>query len=206
MHKRVFTTVGMVLCGLAAFFLFREPTCACGTFDFVYIENGLNTQDRLGQHDSIPVPTGPVVLTFTGKIGAPNAGDRLDFDWETLKQVRTIGYEVDDPQLERPTFYTGVVLADLLQLARVAPDATTLRAVTTDGRTIDVPIAVARWPVIVAMVRGAPSEHKATAIPLQLVFPYFSEPSPWNDGMFMIEDRETYDPLWVEQLRSIEVR
>ena len=55
------------------------------------------TPATLTSNDQIAQPTGPVVLSLTGKIGTTNGPDRLDFDMETLEKLGLIEFTVDDP-------------------------------------------------------------------------------------------------------------
>src|SRR5215212_1333736 len=87
------------------------------------------TAATLTPNDQIAQPTGPVVLSLTGKIGTTNSPGRLDFDMETLEKLGLSEFTVDDPYLKRATTYQGIILQHVLDIARVPQDATTLRAV-----------------------------------------------------------------------------
>jgi hypothetical protein len=147
--------------------------------------------------DSIAPPAGPVVLSLTGKIGVTNAEGRLDLDMNTLERLGLIEFTVNDPFLKRGVTYQGILLTRLLEVARVPQDATTLHTVALNDYATDVPIAPTRtWPVMLATKRDGQRMPVADKGPIEIVFPYNS---------FDI-DPITYDPMWVWQLRSMEVR
>src|SRR5262245_25954864 len=87
---------------------------ACGTQP--YTEAGFTTvtAGTIAPNDTIAPPSGPVVLSLTGKIGATNAAGRLDLDMDTLERVGLIEFAVDDPYLKRSVTYQGVLLKSLL--------------------------------------------------------------------------------------------
>src|SRR4029434_10004736 len=68
------------------------------------------TAATLTPNDQIAEPTGPVVLSLTGKIGTTNSPGRVDFDLETLEKLGLIEFTVDDPYLKRATTYQGILL------------------------------------------------------------------------------------------------
>jgi len=155
------------------------------------------TASSIAPNDSIAAPSGPVVLSLSGKIGLTNAAGRLDLDMDTLEQLGLIEFAVDDPYLKRSVTYQGVLLKRLLEVARVPQDATTLHTLALNDYATDVPIEPLKpWPVMLATKRDGQRMPVSDKGPIEIVFPYNS---------FQI-DPTTYDPMWVWQLRSIEVR
>jgi hypothetical protein len=155
------------------------------------------TAGTIAPNDTIAPPSGPVVLSLTGKIGVTNAAGRLDLDMDTLERVGLIEFAVDDPYLKRSVTYQGVLLKRLLDVARVPQDATTLHAVALNDYATDVPIEpIGKWPVMLATKRDGQRMPVSDKGPIEIVFPYNS---------FQI-DATIYDPMWVWQLRSFEVR
>jgi hypothetical protein len=155
------------------------------------------TTATLTPNDQVAQPTGPVVLSLTGKIGTTNGPGRLDFDMETLEKLGMIEFTVDDPYLKRATTYQGVILQRVLDIARLPQDATTLHAIALNDYATDVPIKpINQWPVMLATKRDGQRMPVADKGPIEIVFPYNS---------FTI-DPTVYDPMWVWQLRSFEVR
>ncbi len=154
------------------------------------------TPGTLTPNDPIPAPTGPVVLTLTGTIGATNGSNRLDFDMDALERIGLIEFTVDDPHLKRSVTYQGVLLQRLLDVARVGEQATTLDTIALNDYKTKVPIEATKdWPVMLATKRDGQRMPVADKGPIEIVFPY-------NSYQF---DPTIYDPMWVWQLRSIEV-
>ena len=146
--------------------------------------------------DPVPAPTGEVILSLRGKIGHTNVGDQLDFDMATLEKLGVIEYTVNDPFLQAPTTYRGVLMERLLAVARVPEGATTLQAIALNDYKVPVLIsAVRQWPVMLATLRNGERMPVADKGPLEIVFPYDAFPI----------DRATHDPMWAWQLRTLEV-
>jgi hypothetical protein len=181
-------TIGMLFLTLAA---------ACGAEPKADLGFTTITPATLTPNDTIAQPAGAVVLSLTGKIATTNAPGRLDFDMDTLERLGVIEFTVNDPYLKRSTTYQGVLLQRLLDVARVPQDAVTLHAVALNDYATDVPIKpISQWPVILATKRDGQRMPVADKGPLEIVFPYNSFPI----------DATVYDPMWVWQLRSLEVR
>ena len=88
------------------------------------------------------------------------------------------------------------MLQRLLEVARVPQDAQTLHTVALNDYATDVPIEpISKWPVMLATKRDGQRMPVSDKGPIEIVFPYNS---------FAI-DATVYDPMWVWQLRSIEV-
>ena len=67
----------------------------------------------LTANDQVAPPSGPVVLSLTGKVGATNGPGRLDFDMETLEKLGMIEF----------TFVSRLIIA-----LRSMPSTSTMRA------------------------------------------------------------------------------
>jgi hypothetical protein len=146
--------------------------------------------------DSVPPPTGDVVLTITGKISVHNVGDRLDLDMNTLERLDQVSYATNDAGIRRRATYRGILLKQVLDLAGIAKDATTLQATALDDYQTELPLTVLQWPVMLATFRDGVRMAKVDKGPMEIVFPY--------DGFNI--DPTTYDPKWVWMLRKLEVR
>ncbi|HEU4321596.1 MAG TPA: hypothetical protein VFS21_00470 [Roseiflexaceae bacterium] len=143
----------------------------------------------------VPTPAGPAVLTLRGRIGCPNRSNRLDFDMATLERLGLISYVVDDPEVKRAVAYTGVLLDRVLAAACAPAEAVTMYASALNDYTVTIPRAVTQWPVMIATLREGQRMPVADKGPLQIVFPNRAAPF----------DPLVYNPMWVWQLRSIEV-
>lgn len=147
--------------------------------------------------DSIPRPNGEPLLTLSGKIGVTNNGDRLDLDLETLEKIGLIEYQVDDPELGRTVTMRGVLLKNVLDVAKADPSAKELLALALNEYKSTIPLDVMRWPVMIATWRDGeriPFEDKG---PIQICFP---------NRDYKDIDPMIYNPMWVWHLRELVVK
>jgi hypothetical protein len=154
------------------------------------------TEGTIKAGDPVPVPTENVILSIEGKIRNTNVNNRLDFDLQTLERLGLISYQVDDPDLKRQATYTGVLLARVLEIAGVESDASVLATTALNDYKVDVPLAVLKWPVMIATMRDGQRMSIEEKGPIEIVFPNKS---------FEIEPIK-HNPMWVWQLRFITVR
>jgi len=156
------------------------------------------SEGTLKPGDGVPAPTGDVVLTVDGKLNQTNSGDTLQFDMPTLETIGVVQYEVDDPFAKQKILYAGVLLSQLLKVAGVSPDATTLTLKALDDYTTDMKISDAeKWPVLLA------TQADGAYMPIDKNGPLISV-WPFND--FPEIDHVTYDALWVWSLSGITVK
>ena len=78
---------------------------ACGTQPSADTRFTTITASTIAPGSPIAAPSGPVVLSLSGKIGVTNAASQLDFDMDTLEQLGLIEFAVDDPYLKRSVTY-----------------------------------------------------------------------------------------------------
>jgi hypothetical protein len=192
MNKQfVFTT--LLSCLFAVLVAACTPTTPTTT-ETVYT---VVSEGTLNAGDTIPVPTGDVILTVTGNIGTSNVDDTIQMDIATVESVGQVEYTVDDPFENRSVTYRGVLMSDLLDLWQVGDDATTLNIVALNDYAVDVPLADLRtYPVIFALQADGEYMPIATRGPAMLVYPY-------NDFEFEVA---IYNDYWAWQIKSIEVR
>lgn len=148
--------------------------------------------------DAVPAPTGDVVLTITGAITTHNAAEALELDLATLERIGMVEYAVDDRQaLGRRVTFQGILLRDLLAVAGIQGSATTLGMTALNDYAVDVPVQDAiDLPVLLATRADQQRMPVAEYGPTRIVYPYRSH------------DLEPvlYDPRWIWQLASIDVR
>lgn len=85
----------------------------------------------------MPVPSGKPVLSLTGKISARNQAAAFVFDQPMLQQLGVRQVRLYEPWTKQNLDFRGVWLADLLAIAGVQADATTLRIVALDDYAVD---------------------------------------------------------------------
>lgn len=151
----------------------------------------------LTQTDVVPRPRAQPALVLSGAIRNRNDGPRLALDLATLERLPLVRYRVQDPWLKREVVYTGVLLSDLLELARVPGGATELHLTAFDDYTATIAVSdVARWPVLLATRSDGKRMSVAEGGPTRVVFPY---------GQYEI-DQGRYDPQWIWSVKTIAVR
>src|ERR1700759_4563592 len=95
--------------GVLALLLIAISACSSATnpTKTVYTEV---TKGTLKAGDKIPVPTGNVILTVTGKIGTTNSGNSIIMDLPTIESVGLVDYKVTDPFQKKDTVFRGPLM------------------------------------------------------------------------------------------------
>ena len=146
--------------------------------------------------DSLPAPSGPVILTVTGSITRTNAPGRAEFD---QKMVEALGVE----HLSTTTNWTdgkqafdGVLVSKLL--AAVGAKGTSVAAVALDDYAITIPISdFTEFPVILALRMNGQALTPRDRGPLWIVYPRDDYPALQNPNI---------DLRWVWQLKTLTVK
>ena len=142
----------------------------------------------------IAPPSGAVVLTMSGAIRARNQGKNLALDLASLERMRTSRLVTDEPFLKRRATFEGVLLADLLAVAEVAPTASKLHLTALDDYTVDFSLADVRSS---QMLLATKHDGKHMAIdragPIRIVFPEGSKVGRNPD-------------LWIWSVSTMQVR
>lgn len=104
----------------------------------------------------VQAPTGPVLLTLTGKIGQRNV-DRsaLHFDAATLDELGLVKAKVYDPWVKQELEFQGVWANDLIEAARPTTDAQSIHITALDNYQVDLSLADIRaGGILLATKRG----------------------------------------------------
>lgn len=143
---------------------------------------------------AIPAPTGPTVLTVTGKVAG---GKPVAFDMATLEKLGLVEYSVMDKQAEgRRVTFRGVLLSDVLA-AVGASSATSLHTIALNDYAVDIPVSDTRtYPVLLATTVDGKRMSVEKYGPVRVVYP--------TDDVTL--DPAVYDPRWIWQLATVEVR
>jgi len=145
----------------------------------------------------IPEPKGEVVLTVSGKIGAPNRGDQIVMDMATLESVGEVEYALEDPFEKKPATFRGPLMSVLLDLWKVPTEATVLEVVALNDYRVNVPIGDLRqYPVIFAIRTNGEYMPIEVRGPAMLVYPYHR----------YTFNHEVYNDYWAWQIASITVK
>ena len=146
--------------------------------------------------DSLPAPTGDIILTVTGKIGTKNDGDNIVMDRDMIESVGQVEYKVTDPFETKDYVYRGPLMSDLLDLWKVSSDATTMQVAALDDYVVKVPIAeIRKYPVLFALQQDGQYMPVSTRGPAMLVFPY-------NNFEF---NQTVYNDYWAWQIKAIDI-
>jgi hypothetical protein len=148
--------------------------------------------------DPVPEPVGPVVLTVDGRISNVNVGDELQFDLDTLEQLRIVSYAAEDEQAEGGVVtFSGVLLSDVLDLAGTQEGATTLDTLALNDYSAPIPLSdPEQYPVMIATRVNGDRMEVARFGPIRIVYPNLSYEF----------DPVVYDSRWNWQLARITVR
>lgn len=151
---------------------------------------------KLKAGDTLPAPTGDIILTVTGKIGTKNGADNIVMDRDMIESVGQVEYKVTDPFETKDYVYRGPLMSDLLDLWKVGSDATTLQVVALDDYVVKVPIAdIRKYPVLFALQQDGQYMPVSTRGPAMLVFPY-------NNFEF---NQTVYNDYWAWQIKAIDI-
>lgn len=144
----------------------------------------------------IPTPTGDIILTVTGNVGAKNDGDAVVMDLATIESVGLVDYKVHDPFEDKDVTFRGVLMSDLIALWKVADTAKTYHMIALNDYVVDIPASDFKsYPVIFALQQDGEYMPVSTRGPAMLVYPY---------GEFEL-DHAIYNDRWIWQIKSIDV-
>jgi len=182
------------------FFLLTITASACGgekEAEQISAAYAVIREPEISPGDSVPAPTGEVILTLTGNITTTNVGDELQFDMETIERLGVVTYRVYDKQAEgREVFFEGVLLKQLLAVAGLDPEVTALNAVALNDYAVEIPITdVENYPVLLATSVERERMTVERYGPTRIIYPYHA---------FAL-DETVYDPRWIWQLATIEL-
>jgi hypothetical protein len=155
------------------------------------------TQPALQPGDPIPEPQEQPILTVSGLIGAPNAGDTIVMDRATIEQVGVVEYSVHDPFADHEVSYRGVLMRDLLALWQIPETVKTAHLVALNDYAVDVPIEdFYDYPVLFALQADGVYMEPDYQGPAMLVYPV-------DDYEF---DLITIRRRWIWQINRIELQ
>lgn len=126
------------------------------------------------QAEELAVPTGEVLLTITGAIGATNDGDTAIFDRAMLEALETVTFETTTIWTEGLHSFTGVPLSVLMEA--VEAEGTTLSATAINDYSVDFPAEdwVEDGPIVAYLNNGEEMSLRDKG-PLWIVYPYDSK-------------------------------
>lgn len=133
--------------------------------------------------DTLPQPTGDVILTVKGSISNTSSGDVAEFDRALLEALPSSSFETSTIWTEGTQRFSGISFADLLE--HVGADGDNLRLTALNDYTIDIPAsdAIPGGPIIAYQQNDAVMSVREKG-PLWLVYPYDSSPEYQTETIY----------------------
>ncbi len=124
--------------------------------------------------NALDKPTGEVVLTISGKVTSPNAGQRAVFDMAMLQKLPQHSFTTQTPWHASPTRFTGPLLRDVL--AAAGAGGTKIVATALNDYKTEIPFSdVARHEVILARLLDDKPMAVRDKGPLFIIYPFDSK-------------------------------
>jgi hypothetical protein len=116
-------------------------------------------------------PGGPVVLTISGRVGKPNAGNAAQFDMVMLERLPQHSFSTRTPWYPQARKFTGPLLRDVL--AACGAEGSNLRAFALNDYRVDLPFEDAqRFDVLVARLLDDKPMAVRDKGPLFIIYPF----------------------------------
>jgi hypothetical protein len=149
-----------------------------------------------GPASALPPATGEPVLTVTGAIGNPNAGDKAVLDQALLEGLGMATIRTTTSWTDGVVEFTGPTVASVLDA--VGASGATLHAVAVNDYAVDLDAdELRRYGAILAMRQDGKQLSLRDKGPLWVVLPRDRHPELMD---------EANNSKWIWQLRSIEIR
>lgn len=124
---------------------------------------------------TLPAPTGEVILTIDGKIGATNRDGAADFDLAMIEALARATIRTSTPWFSGPVEFEGALLSALME--KVQANGTELMVAALNDYQAPVPISdFEAFGTILAYKRDGQYMSIADNGPLFIVYPYDSSP------------------------------
>lgn len=125
---------------------------------------------------TLPSPTGDVILTITGSIENQTSDGKAELDLDLLKRLPQVQFSTSTIWMEGVTEFTGVPLQDLLEY--VGAKGTTIQAVALNDYKIEIPTnsVTDTAPIVAYLMDGAEMSPRGKG-PLWVVYPYDTDAS-----------------------------
>ena len=119
----------------------------------------------------LPEPTGPVLLTLSGRVGQPNQGAQAVFDLAMLTALAQRRFSVKTPWDPRPVSSEGPLLREVPQAAEARGSRLTLSAI--NDYKVEIPMEdLEHWDVVLALKMNGQAIPARTKGPLFVVYPF----------------------------------
>jgi hypothetical protein len=147
----------------------------------------------------LPQPTGPVLLTISGKISATNVGNTAAFDRAMLEGLPPHQLKTSTVWTDGVKTFEGVLVRDVLaRVGAAGGEGAVVKATALNDYSIDIPVAdFDRYDVLLAWSMDGKRLTVRDKGPLWIVYP--------RDQFRELRD-ERYDQRWAWQLNRLEVK
>jgi len=175
--------------------LISAAACSSSPVATVALPEGMTRVSAGALHagDRVPVPSRSI-LDIKGAIGYTNSAGALSFDMATIDRLPTIDVTLYEPFLKRRVTYRGVLLSDILSLAKMTAGAKSLHMTALDDFVMDINVdQLGANDLVVATREEGKLMPVAKGGPTRIVFP---------DGASVGKDTEK----WIWSLKTVEVR
>lgn len=124
---------------------------------------------------ALPMPTGKVILTISGKIKAANDARDASFDLPMLEAMPQHSFATKTRWYADAQTFEGVLMAELMQ--KVGCYGTSMLAVALNDYSSEIPIEdFARFGVIMALKHNGQYMPVREKGPLFIIYPFDSDP------------------------------
>ena len=154
---------------------FTQDRCPVRTIiHIVMVLTGVLTLSQAAEANSLPVPSGAVVLTMTEAGGGAQDRPTIRLDLETLRSLPAERYRTGTIWTDGPHTFEGVLLRDLLRAAGAS--GTRVRAIALNDYAIDIPLdeETTDAALVAYALDGHPMSVRDKG-PLWIVYPYDSD-------------------------------
>jgi len=144
--------------------------------------------------ESLPEPSGRILLEMSGNIGVTNQGSAARFDVDMLQDLEWSELETYTAYTEGPQVFAGPTLQSVLD--RVDADGKTLRATAINGYFVEFPASEAeQYNVVLAMMQNGEVMRVRDKGPIWVIYPMTQEQA----------SRKEHDNEMIWQLNQIVV-
>jgi len=145
--------------------------------------------------ETLPSPTGEVLLTVTGKVERTNGPNGAEFDRSMLEALGVVRIQTSTSFTDGRKTFEGVPLG--VVLARIGARGTTLKATALNDYSISLPVSDLTHDPILAMRMDGVLLTPRDKGPLWIVFP--------KDRLGSLMEGAENDSKWVWQLDRLDV-
>lgn len=125
--------------------------------------------------DSLPAPTGKILLTVSGGITKTNSENGAEFDFEMLSQLGLVDKQIVTQWTEPETVFTGVLTRELMAL--VGAEGSWVRAVAANDYSINIPLTdLTNFDTLLGLSLNGERMRLRDKGPLWLLYPNDNRP------------------------------